>query len=411
MNVQALSKIEIKEIKDGSILSPKGFQADGIEAGIKKGNKDLGLILSEVPATAAAVYTTNQFQAAPLKVTQESISHDGLIQAVIVNSGCANACTGEQGLKDAYETRKLVAQKFNLQEHLVAVASTGVIGVNLQMEKLKNGIKNLNPDFSKDHAVAFQTAILTTDTIMKTCCFSAEIDGKTITMGGSAKGSGMIHPNMATMLGYVTTDAKISQEALQQVLKEVTEKSFNQITVDGDTSTNDTVLVLANGKAENETLTPEHPEWQVFKHLLTLTSESLAKQIAKDGEGATKLIEVEVKGALNELDARMIAKQVVGSSLVKTAVYGADANWGRIIGAVGQTNASINPENVDVSIGHIDMLKASAPVLFSEEEALDYLKQDFIQIFIDLHCGEAVSKAWGCDLSYDYVKINASYRT
>ena len=411
MHVQALSNIEIKEIKDGSILSPKGFQADGIEAGIKKGNKDLGLILSEVPATAAAVYTTNQFQAAPLKVTQESISHDGLIQAVIVNSGCANACTGEQGLKDAYETRKLVAQKLNVKEHLVAVASTGVIGVNLEMEKLKSGIEQLNPGFSKDHAVAFQTAILTTDTIMKTCCFSAEIDGKTITMGGTAKGSGMIHPNMATMLGYITTDAKISQQALQQALREVTEKSFNQITVDGDTSTNDTVLVLANGKAENETLTDEHPEWQVFKQLLTLTSESLAKQIAKDGEGATKLIEVEVKGALNELDARMIAKQVVGSSLVKTAVYGADANWGRIIGAVGQTKARINPENVDVSIGHIDMLKASVPVSFSEDEALNYLKQDFIQIFVDLHCGEAVGKAWGCDLSYDYVKINASYRT
>jgi len=411
MHVQALSNIEIKEIKDGTILSPKGFQADGIEAGIKKGNKDLGLIVSEVPATAAAVYTTNQFQAAPLKVTQESIAHDGLIQAVIVNSGCANACTGEQGLKDAYETRKLVAQKLNVKEHLVAVASTGVIGVNLQMEKLKGGIEQLHPDFSKDHAVAFQTAILTTDTIMKTCCFSAEIDGKTITMGGTAKGSGMIHPNMATMLGYITTDAKISQQALQQALREVTEKSFNQITVDGDTSTNDTVLVLANGKAENETLTDEHPEWQVFKQLLTLTSESLAKQIAKDGEGATKLIEVEVKGALNELDARMIAKQVVGSSLVKTAVYGADANWGRIIGAVGQTKAHINPENVDVSIGDIDMLKASVPVSFSEDEALNYLKQDFIQIFVDLHCGEAVGKAWGCDLSYDYVKINASYRT
>ena len=409
--MQALSNIEIKEIKDGTILSPKGFQADGIEAGIKKGNKDLGLILSEVPATGAAVYTTNQFQAAPLKVTQESISHDGLIQAVIVNSGCANACTGEQGLKDAYETRKLVAQKLNVKEQLVAVASTGVIGVNLEMEKLKSGIEQLHPGFSKDHAVAFQTAILTTDTIMKTCCFSAEIDGKTITMGGTAKGSGMIHPNMATMLGYITTDAKISQQALQQALREVTEKSFNQITVDGDTSTNDTVLVLANGKAENETLTAEHPEWQVFKQLLTLTSESLAKQIAKDGEGATKLIEVEVKGALNELDARMIAKQVVGSSLVKTAVYGADANWGRIIGAVGQTKARINPENVDVSIGDIDMLKASVPVSFSEDEALNYLKQDFIQIFVDLHCGEAVGKAWGCDLSYDYVKINASYRT
>lgn len=409
--MQAVSKLEIKEIKDGGILSPKGFSADGVEAGIKKEGKDLGLILSEVPATAAAVYTTSQFQAAPIKVTQDSISHGGLIQAVIVNSGCANACTGEQGLKDAYETRKLVSQKFDLLEHQIAVSSTGVIGVNLQMEKLKKGIEKLKPLSSKEHGAAFQTAIHTTDTMMKTCCFAAEVNGKTVTMGGCAKGSGMIHPNMATMLGYITTDANIAQEALQQALREVTENSFNQITVDGDTSTNDTVLVLANGKAANDTLTPAHPEWPVFMELLTLTSQSLAKKIARDGEGATKLIEVEVKGALNELDARMIAKQIVGSSLVKTAVYGADANWGRIIGAVGQTKAYVNPDHVDVSIGPIEMLKESVPLPFSEEEALNYLQQDFIQIYVDLHCGDGTGKAWGCDLSYDYVKINASYRS
>ncbi|WP_338472145.1 bifunctional ornithine acetyltransferase/N-acetylglutamate synthase [Niallia sp. XMNu-256] len=407
--MQAESKV--KEIKNGGILSPKGFLADGIAAGIKKEKKDIGLILSVVPATAAAVYTTNQFQAAPLKVTQDSISHEGLIQAVVVNSGCANACTGDQGLKDAYETREWVAQKFNIPQHLVAVASTGVIGVTLPMEKIKAGIEKLSPLATKEHANSFQKAILTTDTTMKACCFATEVNGKTVTMGGAAKGSGMIHPNMATMLGYITTDANISQEALQLALREVTEKSFNQITVDGDTSTNDTVLVLANGQAGHDPLTPAHPDWSNFMGILTLTCESLAKQIAKDGEGATKLIEVEVQGALNELDARIIAKQIVGSSLVKTAVYGADANWGRIIGAVGQTNAYLNPENVDVSIGSIEMLKSSVPVSFSEEVALDYLKQDFIQIFVHLHCGEAVGKAWGCDLTYDYVKINASYRT
>jgi glutamate N-acetyltransferase / amino-acid N-acetyltransferase len=409
--VQAVSNKLIKEIKGGSILSPKGFLADGVEAGLKKSNKDVGVIISEVPANCAAVYTTNQFQAAPIKVSQDSISQEGRIQAIIVNSGCANACTGEQGLQDAYQTRKLISQKFNIAEHLVAVASTGTIGVNLSMEKMVKGIEKLNPSNGSQDAIAFQTAILTTDIVMKTCCYSAQINGKTVTMGGTSKGSGMIHPNMATMLGFITTDANIDQSALQTALREVTETSFNQITVDGDTSTNDTVFVLANGKAGNDSLTKNHPDWPVFEKMLQMTSESLAKQIAKDGEGATKLIEVEVKGAKNQLDARMMAKQIVGSNLVKTAVYGADANWGRIISAIGQTNAFVNTENVDISIGSIEMLKNSVPVAFSEEIALQYLQKDFIQIFVDLHCGEASGKAWGCDLSYDYIKINASYRT
>jgi glutamate N-acetyltransferase / amino-acid N-acetyltransferase len=410
--VQAVSYYNVvKEIKNGNILSPKGFFADGVEAGIKDSKKDVALIMSESPASCAAVYTTNQFQAAPLKVSQESISKEGRIQAIIVNSGCANACTGQKGLQDAYETRKLVADKLQIAEHLIVVASTGVIGVNLPMEKIANGVEKLNPGSDVSDAINFQTAILTTDTIMKTSCFSAEIDGKTIVMGGAAKGSGMIHPNMATMLGFITTDANIAQKELQTALKEVTEKSFNQITVDGDTSTNDTVTVLANGKAGNETLTPNHPEWPVFMQLLAETSESLAKQIAKDGEGATKLVEVQVKGAQNQLDARMIAKQIVGSNLVKTAVHGADANWGRIISAIGQTTAQVNPENVDIAIGTIEMLKNSEPVAFSEEMALQYLQGDFIQIFVDLHNGDAVGKAWGCDLSYDYIKINASYRS
>ena len=296
--MQAVSyKNVVKEIKNGNILSPKGFLATGVEAGIKASKKDVALIMSEIPASCAAVYTTNQFQAAPLKVSQESISKEGHIQAIIVNSGCANACTGQKGLQDAYETRKLVADKFHLAEHLVAVASTGVIGVHLPMEKMVNGIEQLNPGNDVSDAINFQTAILTTDTIMKTCCFSAEINGKTVTMGGAAKGSGMIHPNMATMLGFITTDVNIGHEELQAALKEVTEKSFNQITVDGDTSTNDTVTVLANGKAGNESLNPNHPDWPVFMQMLTMTSESLAKQIAKDGEGATKLVEVVVKGA------------------------------------------------------------------------------------------------------------------
>lgn len=409
--VQVVSNIQITEIKDGNILNPAGFFADGVEAKIKYPKKDVGLIISDVPAVCAAVYTTNQFQAAPLKVSQDSISKKGKIQAVIVNSGCANACTGEKGLADAYETRKLVAEKFQLSEEYVAVASTGVIGVHLPMDRLAFGIQQLNPGNSVNDAISFQTSIMTTDTMMKSCCFSAEINGKTVTMGGTAKGSGMIHPNMATMLGFITTDAEVEQAALQMALRQVTESSFNQITVDGDTSTNDTVYVLANGKAGNEPLNPNHPDWPVFLQLLSATCESIAKQIAKDGEGATKLIEVQVNGAKNPLDARMIAKQIVGSSLVKTAVYGADANWGRIISAIGQTNADINPQNVDIAMGPIEMLKNSEPVSFSEEKALQYLQEDFIQIFVDLHNGESEGKAWGCDLSYDYIKINASYRT
>lgn len=410
--MQALSKTKkVKELTEGSILSPKGFKAAGIEAGIKADKKDLGIIISEKPAECAAVYTTNQFQAAPIKVTQDSLAKEGRIQAVVVNSGCANACTGEQGLKDAYETRKHVADVFSLPEHLVAVASTGVIGVHLPMDKIIKGIEQLKPEAASQNAEDFQQAILTTDTVMKKCCYSAVINGKTVTMGGACKGSGMIHPNMATMLAFITTDANVEQEALQEALRSVTDLSFNQITVDGDTSTNDTVLVMANGMAENEPLNKEHPDWDVFVELLTKTSESLAKQIAKDGEGATKLIEVEVRGAQNSSDARMMAKQIVGSSLVKTAVYGADANWGRIISSIGQTKGAINPETVDIAIGPIVMLKNSEPVDFSEQEALEYLKGDFVQIVVDLHNGEAAGKAWGCDLSYDYVKINACYRT
>lgn len=413
--MQALTKTanskEITQVKDGSILTPKGFKTAGVHAGLRYAKKDLGVIVSEVPANCAAVYTTSHFQAAPLKVTQESIAAEGLIQAVVVNSACANACTGERGLKDAYEMRNATAVKLGVKPEYVAVSSTGVIGEFLPMDKLKAGIEMLVPGNSDSDAVDFQTAILTTDTVMKKCAFTAVIDGKVVSIGGVAKGSGMIHPNMATMLGYLTTDAKISSEALQEALSEVIPKSFNQITVDGDTSTNDTVLVMANGLADNDVLSKDHPEWDVFVELLSSTCVSLAKQIAKDGEGATKLIEVEVTGANNEKEARMIAKQIVGSNLVKTAVYGADANWGRIIGAIGQTSGIKVPECVDISIGSIVMLKNSEPQKFSEEEASEYLNGDMIKISVNLHIGDGIGKAWGCDLSYDYVKINANYRT
>lgn len=410
--MQAMSNVStIKEIVEGNIITPRGFKVDGVHAGLRYQKKDLGIIISEKPANCAAVYTTNKFQAAPLKVSQASIAQEGLIQAIIVNSACANACTGERGLKDAYQMRKWTAEQFGLKEHHVGVASTGVIGEFLPMEKIHTGLQMLVPGNELGNVEDFQTAILTTDIVMKKCCYSAVIDGKTVYMGGAAKGSGMINPNMATMLAFITTDANIESEFLQLALKEVTDTTFNQITVDGDTSTNDTVFVMANGKSENQSLTPEHQDWTVFLELLAKSCESLAKQIAKDGEGATKLIEVEVTGALNDLDARMAAKQIVGSNLVKTAIHGEDANWGRIISAIGQSDTTINPSLVDISIGPITMLKNSEPQFFSEEEASDYLSNKMIHIFVHLHLGNGKGKAWGCDLSYDYVRINANYRS
>ncbi|MDZ5470320.1 bifunctional ornithine acetyltransferase/N-acetylglutamate synthase [Bacillus sp. 31A1R] len=403
--------LQVKEVKEGSIITPRGFQAAGTHAGLRYTKKDIGMITSEVPASSAAVYTLNTFQAAPLKVTQESIGQEGLLQAVVVNSACANACTGERGLKDAFKMRNLAAEKLSINPHLVAIASTGVIGEFLPMNKIEKGIEEIEVGCSIQHSKDFETAILTTDTVTKNCCYSAEIDGKTVYMGGAAKGSGMIHPNMATMLGFITTDANIAPEHLQFALKQITNHTFNQITVDGDTSTNDMVLVMANGLAENDSLSPNHKDWETFIQLLTKTSESLAKQIAKDGEGATKLVEVEVIGAKCDEDARKVAKQIVGSNLVKTAIYGADANWGRIIGAIGQSQAAINSGTVNIKIGPIAMLQDSEPQLFNEEEAKDYLSNDLIHIFVDLQMGNGKGKAWGCDLSYDYVKINASYRT
>jgi glutamate N-acetyltransferase/amino-acid N-acetyltransferase len=406
--------IEIYEnvkLENGSIVTPKGFSAIGIHAGLRKAKKDLGVIFCEVPASCAAVYTSNQVQAAPITVTKNSIAVEQKLQAVVVNSANANACTGEQGEKDAYEMQALTAKKFGIPEHLVAVASTGVIGVPLPMDKIRDGIGMLEPSNIKEEAESFYEAILTTDIVTKKACYQTVIDGKAVTIAGAAKGSGMIHPNMATMLAFVTTDANIESDVLQQVLRQITNCTFNQITVDGETSTNDMVIVMASKLAGNDALQPNHPDWQKFVDLLKQTCEELAKQIAKDGEGATKLVEVNVKGALTESDARMAAKQIVGSNLVKTALYGTDPNWGRIMSALGQSEATVAPNNVDISIGSIPVLQKSQPVAFSEEEAIVYLQQPFVTIDVNLNIGSASGTAWGCDLSYDYVKINASYRT
>ncbi|WP_134700539.1 bifunctional glutamate N-acetyltransferase/amino-acid acetyltransferase ArgJ [Ammoniphilus sp. YIM 78166] len=399
-------------IIDGNIATPKGFKATGIYSGIKKVEKhDLGLILSEVPAEAAGVYTTNLFQAAPLVVTKESIEKQGKLQAIIVNSGNANACTGDRGIEDARAMQRGVAEAFAVSPEFVGVASTGVIGEFLPMDKVSSGMKQLPPVLSEESGPLFSQAILTTDLVEKTLCVELELDGQKVTIAGTAKGSGMIHPNMATMLGFIVTDAKVEQAYLQEALRKATDETFNMITVDGDTSTNDMVVVMANGMAGNSALNSEHVQADDFYQALAYVMKELAKKIARDGEGATKLLEVEVKGSPSEEIARQVAKTVISSNLVKTAIYGADANWGRILCAVGYSGAAIQPQLVDVFLGEIQVVKASFPVPFSEEEARDYLLQENVKVVIDLHDGEAAATAWGCDLTYDYIKINASYRS
>ncbi|GAB6991349.1 bifunctional ornithine acetyltransferase/N-acetylglutamate synthase [Paenibacillus pini] len=400
-------------IEGGSIITPKGFFAGGVHCGLKKTDRhDIGIIRCEVPAVAAAVYTTNAFQAAPLKVTRESLQ-DGRLQAVVVNSGNANACTGQQGEADAYEMRAQAARHLGVAEQDVAVASTGVIGELLKMDCVSAGIEALparlgsTPQSAED----FSQAILTTDLVKKEICVTVDVNGKKVVIAGAAKGSGMIHPNMATMLAFMTTDAVIEQPALQVLMRQATDSTFNMITVDGDTSTNDILIAMASGMASNDVLNEDHPDWEAFAAGFTYVCQVLAQAIARDGEGATKLVEVSVNGAVSDLSARAIAKTVVGSSLVKSAVFGADANWGRIIAAVGRAGEPVNPESVDIRLGDISVLEASRPVIFDEDAALVYLKGDTVRIVVDLHHGEGKATAWGCDLTYDYVRINAAYRT
>ncbi|MFC0187691.1 bifunctional ornithine acetyltransferase/N-acetylglutamate synthase [Fictibacillus aquaticus] len=406
-----VSENVIQKVNGHNIAAPKGFSAGGIHCGIKHKKLDLGLIVSDVQASAAAVYTTNQIQAAPLTVTKESISKEQLLQTVIVNSGNANACTGTQGMADAYEMRSLVSQKLGISDHLTAVASTGVIGEMLPMDTVRSGIQSIQADSTLKSSIDFSQSILTTDKVMKNTTYRFEVDGKEVTISGTAKGSGMIHPNMATMLGFVTTDASIEPEALHEALKNAVDRTFNCITVDGDTSTNDMVLILANGCAENSTLKPGHKDWGVFQEALRIVCEDLGKMIAKDGEGATKLIETKVTGTATDEDARKIAKTIVGSPLVKTAVFGCDANWGRVMAAVGYSGVPIDIGSLEIYIGPVCVVKEGMPVSFSEQDVIDYLKHH--EILIEVKAGnlEGYGTAWGCDLTYDYVQINASYRT
>ncbi|MGE5417068.1 MAG: bifunctional glutamate N-acetyltransferase/amino-acid acetyltransferase ArgJ [Acidobacteriota bacterium] len=398
--------------QDKGVTYAKGFMAQGVEAGIKKlDTKDVAVIYSEVLCKSAAVYTTNKVQAACIQVNIKHLDN-GKAQAVVVNSGNANACTGEQGLQDTFTMAELVAAKLNINKYDVLVASTGVIGVYMPMDRVEAGIVAACSQLTPDGGHNACQAIMTTDTVPKEAGVEIMVAGKAVHIGGMAKGSGMIHPNMATMLGFITTDANISMECLNKALKESVEISYNMISVDGDTSTNDMVLALANGLAENAEINdPNSAEYQAFKQALDEVNLILAKAIARDGEGATRLIEVAVEGAPDDLEARKIARSITSSSLFKAAVYGEDANWGRIICAAGYSGAEFDPNKVDIYLGSQQMAANGMGIAFNEDAARKDLANEVVKVKLDLKQGTGQATAWGCDLSYDYVKINASYRS
>jgi glutamate N-acetyltransferase/amino-acid N-acetyltransferase len=398
------------QVVSGGVTAPKGFQAAGIHCGLKKEKLDLAVIYSAVPAAGAGVFTVNKVKAAPILVTMEHLAQ-GQARAVVVNSGNANACTGEKGLADARQMARATAQALGISETEVMVASTGVIGVPIKIDLVEQGIKEAVKSLSTAGGASAAEAIMTTDTFKKELAISLELGGRVVTIGAMAKGSGMIHPNMATMLGFITTDAAIEEKALLAALREANDRSFNMITVDGDTSTNDMVGIMANGEAGNNRITQDHPDFGRFQAALSHIAVELAKLVAKDGEGATKLVEVQVKNARTVADARKAALTVAKSSLVKTAIFGEDANWGRILCAVGYSGAEFDPNRVDIALGDEMMAINGAGLAFNEENAKHILGQKQVIIHIDLKDGEAEATAWGCDLSYDYVKINGSYRT
>ncbi|WP_342750030.1 bifunctional glutamate N-acetyltransferase/amino-acid acetyltransferase ArgJ [Petrotoga mexicana] len=398
------------------MVLPLGFKVWGIHCGIKKLKKDLGLIYSEKKANASAVFTTNKVKAAPVILSMENIK-DNEMQAVIVNSGNANACTGVKGYSDAISMAEKTAEILNLKPEDVFVSSTGVIGVPLPIEKILNGIESFekNIDLANDDLVSFAQAIMTTDTFPKINSTQVVIGGKKITITGVAKGSGMIHPNMATMLSFILTDANISKSALNKALKQSVNDSFNLITVDGDTSTNDTVLILANKQAKNEEITEDSHEYNLFQKALYEVVENLAKKIVIDGEGATKFFEVQVKNAKTKEDAKLISRSIAKSNLVKTAIHGEDANWGRVLAAAGYSGGNFDPNRVDVwfqsCVGKIQLCQDGHFIEFNEIKAKEILGEKELKIIVDLKDGEESAISWGCDLSYKYVEINGGYRT
>lgn len=400
---------------EGGVCAAKGFKASGIHCGIRKSRtkRDLSLIFSEKPASCAAVYTTNLVKGAPLDVTKSHIS-DGIAQAVICNSGNANTCNAD-GIEIAEKMCDLLAKELKIKASDVVVASTGVIGQKLDITPIKNGIPQLVSELSQYGNENAAEGIMTTDTVKKELAVNFQIGDKTCTIGGMAKGSGMIHPNMATMLVFITTDAAISPKMLKKALSTDIANTFNMVSVDGDTSTNDMVTVLANGMAGNSLIDSDGPDFETFMHALNTITVSLCRMIAGDGEGATKLLECKVTGASDKQTAKTVAKSVICSSLLKAAMFGADANWGRVLCAIGYSGAKVDVNKIDVSFkssqGTIDVCKNGAGVDFSEEKAKDILLQKEIDILVELNSGKEEATAWGCDLTYDYVKINGDYRT
>ncbi|MBU0567301.1 bifunctional glutamate N-acetyltransferase/amino-acid acetyltransferase ArgJ [bacterium] len=394
----------------GGITAPKGFKACGVSCGIKEEGLDLALIYSDVAAAAAAVFTANKVKAAPVLISQQHIS-DGRIQAIVANSGIANCCTGEQGLKDAALMAEWMANKLNIPKESVLVASTGKIGQMLPMEKAEEGIRKAVGGLSRSGGEDAARAIMTTDTRPKEAALEMELFGRKVTLGGMAKGSGMIHPSMATMLAFITTDALISPLLLKKALLSSVERSFNMITVDGDMSTNDMTAILANGLAVEEEITFPGREFDLFQEALDELTISLARQMPADGEGATRLLEIRVKGAPGQAAAKQFARAVAKSSLVKAAFYGADPNWGRIMAALGQTGQEIDPGKVDIYFEDQLMAKGGCPVSFDPIKIGTIMKQKEIKVEINLNLGQAKATAWGCDLSPEYVRINAHYRT
>ena len=398
-------------IIEGGVTAPKGFTAAGVACGIKKNNtKDLAIVCSDDNAIASAVFTTNVVKGHSLQVSIDHIKN-GIARAVVINSGNANACVGESGYKDALEMTSLTAELLHCEPTDILVNSTGVIGSKLNMPNIRSGIRSAVNALSIDGGADAEEAIMTTDLLSKEIAVEIEIQGEKVRIGGMAKGSGMIHPNMATMIGIITTDANISRSLLDKALKHCVKSTFNRISVDGDTSVCDSVFVLANGFADNDAIVKDDYEYSVFINALMHVCTYLAKLIAKDGEGATKLVEVIVDGAQDEADAYKVVNAVAKSPLVKTAIFGEDANWGRIITATGYSGASFDPNLTDIYIGDLLVCRNGAAASFDEIAAKEILKKKEITIRINLKKGKVSDRIWTCDFSYDYVKINGSYRS
>jgi len=393
------------------LMLPKGFKTAGVACGIKKdGKKDLALIVSEPASEAAGVYTKNIVKGHSLKWTMNSIKGNK-IKAVVINSGNANACVGARGDSDAERIAEIAAELAGCSKNQVLLGSTGVIGFPLPVENIEHGLHEAWPQLSTDRSTDAASAIMTTDTYPKEVSFSFSLSGKNVTLYGMAKGSGMIHPNMATMIGVFLTDAAISSEMLQKAITETVNRSFNRISVDGDTSVCDMVIILANGEAGNEKITKVCDDYNTFADVFGKAAVTLSKMLVKDGEGATKLIEIHVKNAPDNETAHKISSSIAKSPLVKTAMFGQDANWGRIITAAGYSGAEFNPDSVDILIGDLLVCKDGIGLNFDEDKALEILKKDEIRITVDLKMGDAEDTMWTCDFSYDYLKINGSYRT